>query len=482
MRAILSGELGAVSLFDLCQFLMLNRQSGELVIERGGKRVFVFFDAGQIVNAIDDGLNDGPPAAQRILLLTDGAFQFREGAVSPSRRIEVSTENLLLDVARQVDELAEQAGLERPPPGQLGADLSRAALFQLKQRQARELEDLFRSVAGGVVEPSASEATGRFEDALRAGRAASASVHYREESGGAVLLGAAGEPLAKGAVRVGVEPAAARGFLRRALGALARRRLARGEPVSGRFESEGAHFHLSAWIRDGALGIDATELRAEVPAIRPESFLEDLVREASSQEAGAIFLAVPPRCGATTIAAAAVARLLAAEPGRYLVVEERPRYRLAAPAAVCDRWGMEEAPGGAAGLTALAARTGAALVVVDAVRDHRWLRAVLETSRARFRVLATLAGSGSAAAVRSLLGGADDDERRALLTLLAETTRVFFGAVPQEGSSPPAYAHEKIWCSLEAQGLLGSGDLEGFEIHCSETGRADVRPMSPAAT
>ena len=476
MRAILSGDLNAVSLFDLCQFFMLNRRSGELVIERGGKRAFVFFDQGQIVNAIDDGLNDGAPAAQRVLLMSEGTFEFREGSASPSRRIEISTENLLLEIARQVDELAATSGQRRATPGSLSADLSQAALFQLRQKQARDLEDLFRSVIGGQEAPEESGATGRFEDLLKAAHAAGTSVHYREESGGAVLLGAPGHA----GTRIAIDAAAVRGFLKRALSPHARRRLARGGEVHGRFDSEGPAFHVRAWNRDGALGTDAMELTTAVPQVRPEALVEDLAREATSQASGALLLAVPPRGGATTLAAATLALLAEREPGRYLVVEERPRYRLEAAGTVCDRWAMDEVPGGPAGLVTLAARTGAALVAVDAVRDRRWLRAALETSRARFPVLATWAGAGTAAALRALVAGSDEEERRTLLSLLAETARIFFGAVPLEGGPAQGYARETVWCSLEARGLLGSGDLEGFESFSAEPGRADVTPLPRA--
>jgi hypothetical protein len=65
-----------------------------------------------------------------------------------------------------------------------------------------------------------------------------------------------------------------------------------------------------------------------------------------------------------------------------------------------------------------------------------------------------------------------------LLLALSETARLFFGAVPVPGSSPWAYAHEKIGCSLEVQGLIGSGDLAGFESLCAEPGRAEVQPFA----
>jgi hypothetical protein len=219
--------------------------------------------------------------------------------------------------------------------------------------------------------------------------------------------------------------------------------------------------------------------RSGTPSIRPPALADDLLREAGMLEDGAMILCAPPRGGTTSVLAALLARISARGAARVLLAEERPGYALAeAGRAIdrCDLWGALRRRGG---LLRRAARTGPALVVVDAVRDHRGLEAVIELGLGGFPVVAALPGPGGVAgAVRNRLSAAGEGARRVLLEGLAETARVFYGIVPLDEAGARVFAHEKVRCSLEARGLLASGDFGGFAEFCAERGRADVQPLS----
>lgn len=131
---VLSGELGLLSLFDLGQLFLLNGASGELSITRDGRRGYLYFDRGQIVNAVDDQFHEGDGAAFELFTWKVGAFEFRPGAPKGARAVTEGTEGLMLEAARRMDEL----GL-----GDAGEEA------KLKQRASAldALRDAFHTVA-----------------------------------------------------------------------------------------------------------------------------------------------------------------------------------------------------------------------------------------------------------------------------------------------------------------------------------------------
>jgi hypothetical protein len=110
----LSGKLEQTDLFEICQFLLMGQKTGVLDIEVKSKRGAIYFDHGQIVNAVDDALGDGEEAAYRIFSWKGGAFSFRAVPPPGLQTITQGTESLILDIARFMDEKREerkQAGL-----------------------------------------------------------------------------------------------------------------------------------------------------------------------------------------------------------------------------------------------------------------------------------------------------------------------------------------------------------------------------------
>lgn len=103
-RPILMGELGVLSLFDLAQLLMLNGATGTLYAASQGRKGFLRFEDGRIVDAVDEWMQEGVTAAYRILAWRTGGFEFRVEPPNDRHTIEDGTESILLEAARQMDE------------------------------------------------------------------------------------------------------------------------------------------------------------------------------------------------------------------------------------------------------------------------------------------------------------------------------------------------------------------------------------------
>jgi hypothetical protein len=103
-EAVLTGELGLLSLFDLGQLLMLNGATGEMSVSAGGRRGHLYFARGQVVHAIDDEYDEGETAAYRLFSWRSGTFEFRPGTPTNSQTITHGTEGLMMEAARRMDE------------------------------------------------------------------------------------------------------------------------------------------------------------------------------------------------------------------------------------------------------------------------------------------------------------------------------------------------------------------------------------------
>jgi hypothetical protein len=135
---VLRGELGLISLFDLGQLLMLNGATGCLVVEDSGRRGCLFFQDGRLVNALDEELREGESAAYRVFAWRHGRFEFRPEAAVGNATIHATTDAVMLEAARRMD--------EAQPVGPEGADKS-ARLIE-RQSELEELRDAFSRAAG----------------------------------------------------------------------------------------------------------------------------------------------------------------------------------------------------------------------------------------------------------------------------------------------------------------------------------------------
>ncbi len=141
LAAVLSGELGLLSLFDLGQLLMLNGATGQMVIVHEGRRAYLYFDRGQIVNAIDDEYHEGELAAYRLFTWKTGTFEFLPGPPSGSRAITESTEGLMMEAARRMDEDGTGG------PGGPGGDGGEVGRLAQRASSLEALREAFQWVA-----------------------------------------------------------------------------------------------------------------------------------------------------------------------------------------------------------------------------------------------------------------------------------------------------------------------------------------------
>jgi len=101
----LSGDLAQVALFDLLQVFAANRRTGRLELDAPKAAGLVWVTDGRIVDATFGGVA-GEKALYRILGVREGAFVFHPGGAADQQRIDAPTDRLLMEGARQSDEIA----------------------------------------------------------------------------------------------------------------------------------------------------------------------------------------------------------------------------------------------------------------------------------------------------------------------------------------------------------------------------------------
>jgi len=100
----LTGELGLISVFDLGQLLSMNGATGRLLLTRDEHRGMLFFEHGHVVNAVDEGQVEGIEVAFRLFSWKKGKFEFKAEGATGRRLIQGTTESLMLEAARHIDE------------------------------------------------------------------------------------------------------------------------------------------------------------------------------------------------------------------------------------------------------------------------------------------------------------------------------------------------------------------------------------------
>ncbi len=103
-----TGTLGLFSLVDLFQLLSSAQRSGRLSVDHPRGRARVYFDKGTAVHADFAGLL-GEEAVYALFADERGSFEFRIGMPATGQTIQTSTENLVLEAVRRLDEARRDA-------------------------------------------------------------------------------------------------------------------------------------------------------------------------------------------------------------------------------------------------------------------------------------------------------------------------------------------------------------------------------------
>lgn len=99
----MTGTLGLFSLVDLFQLIASSSRTGRLNIHRDDGQAKIYFDRGRVVHA---ELNDviGNEAVYALFADERGSFDFQVGIVTIHKSVTLSTENLVLEGIRRLDE------------------------------------------------------------------------------------------------------------------------------------------------------------------------------------------------------------------------------------------------------------------------------------------------------------------------------------------------------------------------------------------
>jgi len=104
----LEGSLTQIPLADLLQVFGLNRKDGTLFLIREGERGSISLAGGRVVDA-EIGPVAGEKAFFRLLQWEEGKFRFSPGTRMHEAKIVYPLDQLIMEAARQKDELAAQA-------------------------------------------------------------------------------------------------------------------------------------------------------------------------------------------------------------------------------------------------------------------------------------------------------------------------------------------------------------------------------------
>lgn len=110
---VVTGTLGLFSLVDLFQLLAASKRTGRLSVQHPLGPVRLYFDRGQLQHA-EFGDLEGAAAVDALFGDERGAFAFVPGLPAPRTTVTTSTEAIVLDALRRLDE-ARAAG-DAPPP------------------------------------------------------------------------------------------------------------------------------------------------------------------------------------------------------------------------------------------------------------------------------------------------------------------------------------------------------------------------------
>ncbi|MCA9838920.1 MAG: DUF4388 domain-containing protein [Trueperaceae bacterium] len=99
----MTGTLGLFSLVDLFQLLASSARTGRLTIDHPRAKARVYFDKGQIVHA-SFGEVEGEEAVYELFGDERGSFEFQVGISASQKTVNASTENLMLEAIRRLDE------------------------------------------------------------------------------------------------------------------------------------------------------------------------------------------------------------------------------------------------------------------------------------------------------------------------------------------------------------------------------------------
>lgn len=142
----LTGTLGEFSLADIIQLINMGGKSGKLTLWEGSSgEGSLYFECGFVVHATRGSL-EGEAAAQSLIALDGGTFEFTPGKTPAKKTVMLAGYELLMRAAQKVD---EEAFLEHG--GQLVLELEESD-DNLLLRSRERIKDLLQARLGRMSE------------------------------------------------------------------------------------------------------------------------------------------------------------------------------------------------------------------------------------------------------------------------------------------------------------------------------------------
>lgn len=145
VRTRFSGSLEDVAVVDLLQTIAISGKSGIAVVRRSDREAKLYFKNGQLVDAEVGDLR-GEEAVYRTITWTTGIFDLEFRPVDRPTVIEATTNALLMEGLRRVDELGRLA--EQLPPENTIVDVDHEALLARLNEIPDELNGILRLIDG----------------------------------------------------------------------------------------------------------------------------------------------------------------------------------------------------------------------------------------------------------------------------------------------------------------------------------------------
>ncbi|HVE83955.1 MAG TPA: response regulator, partial [Myxococcales bacterium] len=140
-----SGNLSDMGVVDLVQTFEIGRKTGTIALEGERARGMIYFREGKVVDA-ELGRLAGENAFYRMLNTFEGKFEVQFGPVDRGDRIEVSTQGLLMEGMRRLDDWGRM--LEQLPPLETVFEIDYRQLADRLSEIPDEVTGLFRLFDG----------------------------------------------------------------------------------------------------------------------------------------------------------------------------------------------------------------------------------------------------------------------------------------------------------------------------------------------
>ncbi len=446
------GDLKSFSIFDITHTLMMSRKTALVTIERGGKKGFVHFEKGQIVSALDDTLNVGEQAAFKIFFWRGGLFSIDFDVRPRERNVKLDTENLLLEIARQMDENKHE---NRMDDGD--GDASAVLEEQFEDRFKRELTRVFDQVATDK-SPARDRYTVRaFDDLL---------IALNDLGGSALFLRPGGKPRIKtgtGFTTIEqdlVAPGEIEGFLNSLLTPSEAQKFAVNREIAVHYSTDRAGtFQVHAFHDSGRAACIMSPASRSIPPLRRlAGEATASLAEICGGERGMHLIVGPLASGKTTLLTAMIEDGLRRHDFLVTLFSRTQRFQFGDDAGFLIRSELNRCHFGGEGLLQGAIDKGSDLIAIDEIDGAAMLRDACVVAARAGLVAATLEAESSAALAERLQAFAREAGGEKLLARLGACLEsVCHVDLAQEESSPDRLRHHRLDTADRAR--IAGGDL-----------------------